>query len=178
MSDAGPTVALPVLVLLLALLSFSGGCATIGGPAATPPALQLAPPREGHALVYLARPYHGYASEVWPEVRFNGVPVAELKNGSYTYFYALPGRYRVVAHKAQWYSAGWGERTELAVAPGRVYFLSLQLRDQGETGDTANPGADSGTSADSLRVWRELTEAQARRRLPALRYRPPLRESL
>ena len=105
---------LSALVLIIAALS-SAGCALprvasdING---APPVAAPAEAQSGYALVYLSRPRHGYASEVWPNVYLNKAQVVGLKNGSYSYVYVPPGPYTVSARKAQWYSAGWNEALE------------------------------------------------------------------
>ena len=118
------------LYLLLTLLVLSG-CATLDSPLLREEAgFKLAPPQEGFALVYISRPSHGFAKSVWPDVYFNDTEVVALKDGGFSYVYARPGDYRVVARKAQWYAAGWGERTKLTIAPDRTYFLFLNVLDK------------------------------------------------
>ena len=112
------------------------GCATLDNTLSRERTrFQLASPQEGFALVYISRPSHGFAKSVWPDVYVNDTEVVALKDGRFSYIYARPGDYRIVARKAQWYSAGWGERTRLTLEPNRTYFLFLNVLDKkSETG--------------------------------------------
>ena len=147
------------LALALLTLATAAGCAlprVNPSTSSAPPIAAPAAAQPGYALVYLARPRHGYASDVWPDVYLNDTNVVALKNGSYSYVYAPPGRYQVVAKKAQWYSAGWGERIDVFLEPNKTYLLSLEVQDASADDDRAWVLAESENALSPLRGQRYL----------------------
>lgn len=141
---------------LLLSVSLGAGCA-LGPQRAAKPDIELAVPPDGYAAVYLSRPAHLYSSEVWPDVYLDQQQVVGLKNGSYTYFFLLPGDYTVRTRKAQWYSGAWDERIEISPRAGETLFLSLRVLRDG-------------------RAWSLLEPAQGRAELRDQTYLAPSRE--
>ena len=125
---------------------------------------RAAPPPSGQALVYIFRPFHPDRSSDTPVVMLNERSVIGLRNHSYTWIYALPGRYRVSTRDSSAFSPEVALPIDFELKAGETYYLRLltlaqPLDDTSKRASAVLGGAIGAAVAESTYLNRRISWA-------------------